>query len=229
MHTPKGGLDFMSIKVVIFDWDGTIVDSIEHIASSLHHAAAELGFPTLEKTAYRNIIGLGMIDALQALYPHATDSEITGIREAYSRYFFAKEATPQQIFAGMAEVISDLRVHGKGRAVATGKSRRGLDSALHSSGLHSHFDVTRCADETRSKPHPAMLEEILRFYEVEPTEAVMIGDTTFDLEMAQRIGMPSIGVRWGSHDDEALARFAPRAIVGSVVELRHELGLPEKT
>ncbi len=91
-------------------------------------------------------------------------------------------------------------------------------------GLHSHFDVTRCADETRSKPHPAMLEEILRFYDLEPTEAVMIGDTTFDLEMAQRIGMPSIGVRWGSHDDEALGRFAPRAIVGSVAELRRELG-----
>ncbi len=215
----------MSIKVVIFDWDGTIVDSIEHIASSLHQAAAELGFPTLEKAAYRNIIGLGMVDALQALYPAATDLDITGIREAYSRYFFAKEATPQQIFNGMTEVITDLRTGGKGRAVATGKSRRGLDSALHSSGLGSHFDVTRCADETRSKPHPAMLEEILHFYSISPAEAVMVGDTTFDLEMAQRIGMPSIGVRWGSHDDESLGRFAPRAIVGSVKELRAELGL----
>ena len=218
----------MNVKVVIFDWDGTIVDSIEHIASSLHQAAAELGFPTLEQAAYRNIIGLGMVDALKALYPAATDSDIDDIREAYSRYFFAKEATPQQIFNGMTEVISDLRALGKGRAVATGKSRRGLDSALQSSGLHGHFDVTRCADETRSKPHPAMLEEILRFYNLEPTDAVMIGDTTFDLEMAQRIGMPSIGVRWGSHDDEALGRFAPRAIVGSVGELRRELGLPGK-
>lgn len=209
----------MSIKAVIFDWDGTIVDSIEHIATSLHMAAADLGFPTLEKAAYRNIIGLGMVDALKALYPGVADPDIEAIRQAYSRYFFAKEATPQQIFAGMVEVIDNLRCRGLGRAVATGKSRRGLDSALQSSGLHAHFDVTRCADETRSKPDPKMLEEILDFYGLNPTEAVMIGDTTYDLEMAQRIGMPAIGVRWGVHEDAELLRFAPAKLVDSTKEL----------
>ncbi|MES3008430.1 MAG: HAD-IA family hydrolase [Pseudomonadota bacterium] len=214
-----------NIKVVIFDWDGTIVDSIEHIATSLHLAATELGFPTLEKSAYRNIIGLGMVDALKTLYPALDNQEIEAIREAYGRYFFSKEATPQQIFAGMTEVLSDLRGAGRGRAVATGKSRRGLDHALQTSGLLSHFDVSRCADETRSKPDPAMLLEILHFYNLSPHQAVMIGDTTYDLEMAQRIGMPAIGVRWGVHDDEALGRFGPQTIVGSVEELRRVLDL----
>lgn len=215
----------MKIKVAIFDWDGTIIDSIEHIAGSLHQAAAELGFPTLEKAAYRNIIGLGINEALKSLYPEANDSQIEDFRDAYRRYFFAREATPQQIFAGMQEVIADLRTVGQGRAVATGKSRRGLDTALHSSGLHSHFDITRCADETRSKPDPAMLIEIMRFYDIRADEAVMIGDTTYDLEMAQRTGMPSIGVRWGVHDDEAMGRYSPIAIVDSVAELRKVLKL----
>lgn len=209
----------MGIKVAIFDWDGTIVDSIEHISNSLHLAAAELGFPQLEKAAYRNIIGLGMIDALKALYPALEDPDIEAIRQAYSRHFFSREASPQQIFSGMPAVLQRLQVQGRGRAVATGKSRRGLDMALQSSGLHAHFDITRCADETRSKPDPAMLEEILQFYAIGPEQAVMIGDTTYDMEMAQRIGMPAIGVRWGVHDDESLGRFSPRAIVSSVEEL----------
>jgi len=209
----------MAIKAVIFDWDGTIVDSIDHIATSLHMAAADLGFPTLEKAAYRNIIGLGMVDALKALYPGVSEPDIERIRQTYSSYFFAKEATPQQVFAGMLDVIDALRARGVGRAVATGKSRRGLDSALQSSGLHAHFDVTRCADETLSKPNPKMLEEILDFYGLNPSDAVMIGDTTYDLEMAQRIGMPSVGVRWGVHEDAELERFAPAKIVSSTQEL----------
>lgn len=213
----------MHMKVAIFDWDGTVVDSIEHIASSLHQAAADLGFPTLEKAAYRNIIGLGMVDALKALYPGVEDPDIEAIRQAYSRYFFAKEATPQQIFAGMEPLISELRDAGIGRAVATGKSRRGLDAALHSSGLREHFDVTRCADETRSKPDPRMLEEILAFYQLSPKDAVMIGDTTYDLEMAQRLGMPSIGVRWGVHDDALLSRYSPVALVSTTRELQDVL------
>lgn len=209
----------MTIKIAIFDWDGTIVDSIDHIADSLHKAAADLGFPTLEKSAYKNIIGLGMVDALKALYPSVKDPDIESIRQAYSRYFFSKDAAPQQIFPGMTELIAGLGVRGIGRAVATGKSRRGLDAAFQSSGLEKHFDISRCADETRSKPDPKMLEEILDFYQLAPHEAVMIGDTTYDLEMAHRISMPSIGVRWGVHDDKSLSKFSPAALVSSAAEL----------
>jgi len=215
----------MDVKVVIFDWDGTLVDSVEHIAGSLHQAATELGYPELEREAYRDIIGLGMVEALERLYPGISHEEMTAIREGYARYFFRKVTTPQNIFEGMADVVADLRSSGRGCSVATGKSRRGLESALISSGLGVHFDITRCADETRSKPDPLMLEEILFFYGIEASEAVMIGDTRYDLEMAQRIGMPSIGVEWGVHKRDVLGSYAPHAVVESVPDLRSVLGL----
>ena len=147
----------MKYHAVIFDWDGTLVDSIAHIADSLHLAATDLGFPALEKAAYRNIIGLGMIDALKALYPEANQEEMFAIRDAYGAYFSSKPATPQHVFKGMEQVLVDLTSAGSGRAVATGKSRRGLDRAMNSSGLHPHFNVSRCADESGSKPDPKML------------------------------------------------------------------------
>ncbi|NWN91559.1 HAD-IA family hydrolase [Marinobacter adhaerens] len=215
----------MKDKVVIFDWDGTLVDSVEHIAESLHQAATELGYPALEREAYRDIIGLGMMEALARLYPGVSDAEIMRIREGYSTYFFRKTTTPQNVFAGMADVVADIRKADRGCSVATGKSRRGLEAALGSSGLGEHFDITRCADETRSKPDPQMLKEILLFYGIRPADAVMIGDTRYDLEMAQRIGMPSIGVEWGVHKRDVLGGYGPHAIVDSVEDLRDVLGL----
>ncbi len=215
----------MNVKIVIFDWDGTIVDSVDHIADSLHQAATELGYPALAREAYRDIIGLGMVEALERLYPGITREEMQNIRERYAGYFFSKLTTPQNVFPGMAELLADLREAGRGCSVATGKSRRGLDSALATSGLGDHFDITRCADETRSKPDPAMLREILEFYDVRPAEAVMIGDTRYDLEMAQRIGMPSIGVEWGVHKRDVLGDYDPHAVVDTVSDLRQVLGL----
>ena len=209
----------MDVKVVIFDWDGTLVDSVDHIADSLHQAATELGYPELEREAYRDIIGLGMIEALEKLYPDITREEMTAIREGYARYFFSKVTTPQNVFAGMADVLADLRTAGRGCSVATGKSRRGLEGALVSSGLGPHFDITRCADETRSKPDPAMLGEIIRFYGIEPAEAVMIGDTRYDLEMAQRAGMARIGVTYGAHAPEQLMPFEPLALCDALPAL----------
>lgn len=215
----------MKVSVVIFDWDGTLVDSVEHIADSLHQAATDLGYPALEREAYRDIIGLGMVEALEKLYPGISREEMNRIREGYAGYFFSKTTTPQNVFEGMADLVADLRGSGRRCSVATGKSRRGLDSALVSSGLGSHFEITRCADETRSKPDPAMLEEIVNFYGIDPAEAVMIGDTRYDLEMAQRIGMPSIGVEWGVHKRDVLGDYAPHAIVDTVPGLRRVLGL----
>ena len=215
----------MKAKVVIFDWDGTLVDSVEHIAESLHQAATDLGYPAREREAYRDIIGLGMVEALEKLYPGISREQMNSIREGYARYFFSKVTTPQNVFAGMADVVSDIRGAGLGCSVATGKSRRGLDVALVSSGLGEHFDITRCADETRSKPDPRMLEEIVRFYSIDPSEAVMIGDTRYDLDMAQRIGMPSIGVEWGVHKRDVLAEYSPHAVVDTVADLRRVLGL----
>jgi len=166
-----------------------------------------------------------MVEALEKLYPGISRDEMNNIREGYARYFFSKVTTPQNVFAGMADVVADIRGAGLGCSVATGKSRRGLDVALVSSGLGEHFDITRCADETRSKPDPRMLEEIVRFYNIDPSEAVMIGDTRYDLDMAQRIGMPSIGVEWGVHKRDVLGEYSPHAVVDTVVDLRRVLGL----
>lgn len=215
----------MSFKVVIFDWDGTVVDSVEHIADSLHQAATELGFPAREREAYRDIIGLGIIEALEALYPGLNRDEIQAIREGYGRYFFSRKTTPMTVFQGMTELLADLRADGRGCAVATGKSRKGLDVALGSSGLAERFHITRCADETRSKPDPLMLEEIVDHFGIAPSDAVMIGDTRYDLDMARRIGMPSLGVEWGVHDREELGRYGPLGVAATVTELRSLLGL----
>lgn len=215
----------MNPKVVIFDWDGTLVDSVEHIADSLHQASTELGYPAREHEAYRDIIGLGMVEALEKLYPGLSREEMKAIREGYAHYFFSKKTTPQNVFAGMADVLVDLGSRSSRLAVATGKSRRGLSVALESSGLGSHFAITRCADETRSKPDPAMLREIVQYLGIAPEEAVMIGDTVYDLDMAQRMGMPAIGVEWGVHKRERLSAFAPIAVVDSVPALRDALKL----
>lgn len=210
----------MNIKAAIFDWDGTVVDSVEHIADCLHFAATSAGLPALERSAYRNIIGLGLMEALRRLYPGLNDEETVRMREAYSTQFMATSASNQRIFPGITDILQDLHAADRRCAVATGKSRRGLDSALAASNLAPWFHVTRCADETRSKPDPRMLIEILEHFELEPADAVMIGDTSYDLQMAQAIGMPSIGVRWGVHGDDVLAMFKPVAIVDTVSELR---------
>ncbi|MDX1492091.1 MAG: HAD-IA family hydrolase [Pseudohongiellaceae bacterium] len=215
----------MKYRAVIFDWDGTVVDSISHIADSLHLAANDLGLPILEKSAYRNIIGLGMMDALKALYPDANQQDMIAMRDAYGKYFSSKPAMPQHVFQGMEELILDLKAGGSGRAVATGKSRRGLDRALSTSGLAPHFDVSRCADESGSKPDPKMLTEILAHFDLEPADAVMIGDTSYDLEMAQRLNMPSIGVSWGAHSTDTLMQYDPVSIVTDIGELRKLLDL----
>lgn len=215
----------MNVKVVIFDWDGTIVDSVEHITDSLQRAATDLGYPSLERQAYRDIIGLGLAEALEQLYPGLSQDEMQAMRERYVHYFFSRQTSPGHVFAGMADLLADLRRSGRGCSVATGKSRRGMDHALEGSGLAPYFDITRCADETRSKPDPAMLREIVEFYRIRPGEAVMIGDTRYDLEMARRIGMPSIGVEWGVHGREVLSAYDPHAIVETVADLRQVLGL----
>ena len=222
----------MTIKAAIFDWDGTVVDSIEHISSCLHLAATSIGYPALERTAYSNIIGLGLVEALRSLYPTITSDDMVAMRDAYSRHFMATAATAQTVFPGMIDIFQDLHTSDRHCAVATGKSRRGLDRALEHSQLGKWFHVTRCADETRSKPDPSMLAEILNHLQLEPSDAVMIGDTVFDLEMGKAAGVSIIGVDWGYHPREALEAFGPDALVGSVealeslvldrVSLRHE-------
>lgn len=206
-------------RVVIFDWDGTLVDSLDHITASLAVAAEVCGLPQRSNHELRDIIGLGLVEALQKLYPGITTEKMARLRLAYGEHFFSAAASPHSLYKGIAEVLQALSAVRPVLAVATGKSRKGLDRALLTTGLGGHFKLTRCADETQSKPDPQMLREIMSELGVEASEALMIGDTVYDLEMAARIGMPSVGVTWGVHDAAALAVHNPVQIVDEVSEL----------
>lgn len=209
----------MSYPIFIFDWDGTLVDSENHIVSSLEYASGQLGLPNLGYDAYKNIIGLGMKEALLSLYPNLSDRDVEKMRSAYADFFFRSEMTERNLFDGVIDTLTFLKEQGVNLAVATGKSRNGLNLALKSTGLGRYFDIERCADETRSKPHPMMLEEICKYYGASRSECVMVGDTVYDLEMASRIGMDSIGVSYGVHETERLSLHAPREIIDHFSEL----------
>ncbi|MDX1589636.1 MAG: HAD-IA family hydrolase [Oleiphilaceae bacterium] len=213
----------MKYQAVIFDWDGTLVDSVDHIAQSLVLAAEELDYPYRSLEQCRNIVGLGMIEALERLYPGITSDEIKRLRQAYGVHFFSRETLPENVFSGVNDLLDRLRAQGHKLAVATGKSRPGLDKGLLSSGLGDYFELTRCADETASKPDPTMLREILRHWQLPAEQAVMVGDTAFDLEMAHRLGMPSVGVTWGGHHRDALLEWEPVAVVDTMAQLEQAL------
>lgn len=209
----------MSFKAVVFDWDGTLVDSEQHIVSSIAYAARQMALPELSYDEMKNIIGLGMREALLQLYPNLSEDEIQGLRTHYSTQFFSQSTGEAQLFDGVLEVLNYLQKKGVRMAVATGKSRNGLEKALDSTALRPYFDITRCADETRSKPDPLMLEQISTHYSFPVQDMLMVGDTEFDLAMAQRIGMPSVAVSHGVHEVDRLCQFQPIKVVDHLSEL----------
>lgn len=202
-------------KLLIFDWDGTIIDSEARIISSMQAAADELALQPLASEAVRNIIGLGLPEAIRALVPAIDDETLERMRARYSHHFLVRNETPTALYPGVEETLIRLRSKGYRMAVATGKSRRGLDRVLEETGLGDLFELTRCADETRSKPDPCMLLEILAETGLQPDDALMIGDTEYDLEMGARIGMPTAAVSYGAHHLDRLRQHAP------VTEIHH--------
>ena len=203
-------------KLVIFDWDGTLMDSVGQIVDSLLAAAAQYEID-LTAGAAANIIGLGLPEAMAVLFPQHPHLH-SEIQAAYAAHYVPRS---QQtcLFEGVEALLQQLQQQGVLLAVATGKSRAGLDRVLADSGIADYFSVTRCASETRSKPHPQMLQEILEVTGITAADAVMIGDTSYDLEMAQRIAMPRIGVSYGVHSAERLQQYQPLAVVRDVAEL----------
>lgn len=215
----------MRVKVVVFDWDGTLIDSEQHIVSCIAHAATVVGLPELTYDRMKSIIGLGMKEALMDLYPAITESQVQSLREHYSARFHDDASAGLELFPGVEETLNSLKEKGIRLAVATGKSRRGLEIAKKTSGLGDFFEIERCADETKSKPHPQMLHELIDYFGVSAQEMVMVGDTSFDMEMASRASMPAVGVSYGVHHSTDLQNWKPQVIVDQMPELLGWLGL----
>lgn len=197
------------------------MDSQRHIIHCLSSAIDTAGFNVPEVHQIRHIIGLSLQKAIQQLLPRGVSvTEIEQVADLYREEFFNADENPSQLFEGVETLLKNLHQQGYYLAVATGKARRGLDIALQSTSLESFFHITRCADETRSKPDPLMLEEILTDLDLQPQRAVMVGDTTYDIEMAHHINMPSIAVTWGMHDRKHLEKVQPNFIFDSFEQLQ---------
>lgn len=205
--------------LIAFDWDGTLYDSTGLIVRCIQAACADLGtaVPTDEQAAY--VIGLGLQDALQRAAPGLPSERYPELGLRYRHHYFAKQHE-LSLFDGAIELLQRLRARHHWLAVATGKSRRGLDEALDNAELRGLFDATRTADETASKPHPMMLLELMREFGAAPERTLMIGDTTHDLQLAANAGTPAVAVSYGAHEREAFDEFSPLAVVHSVAELQ---------
>ena len=219
----------MAYQLVIFDWDGTVMDSTGRIIACMHQAGADLCLPVLEDDAVREIIGLGLPEALRTLYPGIGDRDLERMRERYAVHFVAAEASPSRLYPGARETLAALRAAGLRLAVATGKSRKGLDRVWASSGLGDSFDASRCADETHSKPHPAMVTESLTELGVAPERALVVGDTSFDLQMARDAGVDRVAVSYGAHPVDRLMNFHPLAVIDALPQLLPLLGVDCET
>lgn len=191
-------------QLIVFDWDGTLMDSEARIVTCMQQAARDTLLPVPSNAAARDIIGLGLTEAVQRLFPDAPMRSLEALIEAYRRHWLGNDIQPAAMFEGARELIEDLHRAGHLLAVATGKSRRGLDKVLDESGLVALFHASRCADETFSKPHPQMLQEILIDLDTPPEAAVVVGDTEYDMQMARNAGVDALGVAHGVHATERL-------------------------
>ena len=206
-------------QLIVFDWDGTLMDSEARIVACLRAAIEETGLPHRSDEALRNIIGLGLREALVTLYPEGTAQQHDALVKHYRYHFLESNETPSPLFEGAKELIHDLYAEGHYLAVATGKGRQGLDKVLEETALGGYFHYTRCADETRSKPHPQMLLEIMDWLGTEPNDTLMVGDTEFDLQMANNAGARALGVSYGVHDKARLLACEPLACLDSLAEV----------
>jgi phosphoglycolate phosphatase len=179
-----------------------------------------LGLPVRSEEENRSIIGLGLKEALEHLYPEIPDNQLDKLILAYRDHYLAGDKSqPSQLYSGVQEVLDELRSQGHQLAVATGKSRRGLDRVLGELKMHHYFEHSRCADETRSKPHPLMLQEILQESGAHPRDAIMVGDTDFDLLMAKSASVQAIGVSYGAHPLDRIMQAEPHRIIDHISEL----------
>jgi len=211
-----------SYQLIVFDWDGTLMDSTAHIVSCMQQAISDLNFPPLSTETISHIIGLGLIEAATALYPTRSTEQLKQLANKYLDIWRNHPNEPP-LFDHATNLLSHLAEQDFFLAVATGKSRRGLDRVLKSTQLEQFFHATRCADECFSKPHPQMLEELMDFLGVNPKDTLMIGDTEYDLNMATNAGADSLGISHGAHNKEMLQACNPKAIVSDLHQIEQWL------
>jgi len=205
--------------LIVFDWDGTVMDSTAVIAGSIQAACRDLGLTIPDDETARHVIGLGLDQALRYAVPEMPEAMRPDLVERYRHYFLAQdEAIP--LFEGARETIAELRDAGYRLGVATGKSRAGFDRAMESTGMKSYFHATRTADQTFSKPNPAMLFELMDELAVSAGRTLMVGDTTHDVQMAQNAKVDVVAMGHGAHPPEQLQELNPLALMGDFAELR---------
>ena len=207
----------MRYRLVVFDWDGTVIDSPAAIVECMQAASRELGLAIPEASRASHVIGLGLHDAMKIVAPDLPGERYPEYVASYRRHFLAREDTMRP-FPGMPELLEDLS-RDRPLAIATGKSRRGLERSLDATGVRRLFVASRCADETTPKPHPAMLLELMNELAVAPEGVLMIGDTSHDMEMAAAAGVDGLAVAYGAHTEHHLRACGPRGCVESVEAL----------
>ncbi len=209
----------LRFPLIVFDWDGTLADSTAVIRRALQRSAADLGYPVPTDAQASFIIGMGLRPALSHAIPSLRDEDLLPLTDRFRHHFTANE-NEIVLFDGVQEMLAALKSRGHWLAVATGKSRRGLDRAFDTLGLREFFVASRCADEGFSKPHPGMLHALFDETGLNAADAVMIGDTTHDLQLAENAGTASIAVTYGAHERELLTAHKPLTLVDSVSALR---------
>lgn len=216
----------LKYDLIVFDWDGTLMDSAGHIVAAMQRAIRGLGLPARSDTQLSELIGLGLNDAFARLYPELNTAATLELLSQYRQHFLNPPVPEAILFSGVQETLRQLHTAGYRLAVATGKSRRGLDRAMTETQLSALFAASRCADECASKPDPQMLEEILLECGVEPARTLMVGDTEYDMAMARSAGVPALGVACGVHAAERLVSAGACAVLPAVPDLRNWLPGP---
>ncbi|MCB1734194.1 MAG: HAD-IA family hydrolase [Gammaproteobacteria bacterium] len=207
-----------AIKLIVFDWDGTLVDSEHRIVTAMQDAIRDAGLPPLPTDTLKNVIGLGLGIAIETLLPDCDRAVHQAVADAYRHHFLAADKHAVS-FPDAGPVLKTLADRDYFLGVATGKSRHGLDRDLDETGFKTYFHATRCADETHSKPHPQMLFDVMERVGVEAHETLMIGDTEYDLQMARNAGAASVGVAYGVHEPDRLHRHDPLIILDRLGDL----------
>lgn len=206
-------------NLIVFDWDGTLMDSEARIVNCLEAAVADLELPERSGDEFRNIIGLGLPEAIDTLYPGSGPELHRTLTDRYRHHYLVADNTPSVLFDGAEETVAALAERGYFLAVATGKGRHGLDKVLAETGMGAYFHVTRCADETCSKPNPQMLHEVMDFVGAEPHETLMIGDSEYDMLLAKNAGTAGLAVSYGVHELERLLKHEPLGHIDAIGEL----------